>query len=186
MQDDGLLILPTHRLIGGLTNFDINKFKSLVASSFDVAETSYGENEVDDYVDGELPKQPPHTFGLYDGRAKKLYQLTLKNVDVLKPFEPQKSDAWRRLDVAILQRYLLDEVIAPNFTANKEVTKGYTAYADQVAPQVDGSKFQIALLLRSTPLHALEELGKHNEVMPQKSTFFYPKLATGMVINPLR
>jgi uncharacterized protein (DUF1015 family) len=186
MQDDGLLILPTHRLIGGLQNFDINKFKSLVANTFDVAETSYGENEVDDFIDGELPKQPPHTFGLYDGKAKKLYQLTLKNEDVLKPFEPQKSDAWRRLDVAILQRYLLDEVIAPNFGTNKEITKGYTAYANHVAPQVDGSKFQIALLLRSTPLHALEELGKHNEVMPQKSTFFYPKLATGMVINPLR
>jgi uncharacterized protein (DUF1015 family) len=186
MQDDGLLILPTHRLIGGLQNFDIAKFKSLVAKNFDVAETSYGENEVDDFVDNELPKLPPHTFGLYDGRAKKLYQLALKNEDVLKPFEPQKSDAWRRLDVAILQRYLLDEVFAPNFTANKEVTKGYTAYANQVAPQVDGNKFQVALLLRSTPLHALEELGKHNEVMPQKSTFFYPKLATGMIINPLR
>lgn len=186
MQDDGLLILPTHRLIGGLSGFDIEKFKSIVAQNFDVAETSYGADEVDDYVDGELTRQPPHTFGLYDGQSKKLYQLTLKNEDVLKPFEPGKSDAWRRLDVAILQRYLLDAVIAPNFTANKEVTKGYTAYADQVTPQVDGNKFQIALLLRSTLLRALEELGRHNEVMPQKSTFFYPKLATGMIINPVR
>ena len=55
-----------------------------------------------------------------------------------------------------------------------------------IARQVDGKKYQIALLLQPTPLHALEELGKHNEVMPQKSTYFYPKLATGMVINPLK
>ena len=40
-------------------------------------------------------------------------------------------------------------------------------------------------MLKSTPLGALEELGKHGEVMPQKSTYFFPKLATGMVINPL-
>jgi uncharacterized protein (DUF1015 family) len=186
MQDDGLLILPTHRLIGGLVNFDIARFKTLVSPNFDFAETGYGADGVDDFVDQALPQQPPHTFGLYDGRAKKLYQLTLKNPEVLKPLEPNKSDSWRRLDVAILQRYLIDEILAPHFTPNREVTKGYTAYADEVAPQVDGNKFQIALLLRSTPLHALEELGRHNEVMPQKSTFFYPQLATGMIINPLR
>jgi uncharacterized protein (DUF1015 family) len=51
---------------------------------------------------------------------------------------------------------------------------------------VDGKKFQIALIIKSTPLGALEQLGRHGEVMPQKSTFFYPKLATGLVINPLR
>ena len=44
----------------------------------------------------------------------------------------------------------------------------------------------VALLLKSTPLGALEQLAQHGEVMPQKSTFFFPKLATGMVMNPLR
>ena len=48
-----------------------------------------------------------------------------------------------------------------------------------------GSKYQIALLLKSTPMHALEDLGKTNEVMPPKSTFFFPKLATGMVLYSL-
>ena len=46
-------------------------------------------------------------------------------------------------------------------------------------------RHQIALLLRPTPLGALEQLGEHGEVMPQKSTYFFPKLATGMMINPL-
>ena len=84
------------------------------------------------------------------------------------------------------QRYLLDEVIQPSFAEGTEITKGYTADATQIVPQVKGYLYQVALLLQSTPLHALEELGKHNEVMPQKSTYFYPKLATGMVINSLR
>ena len=50
-----------------------------------------------------------------------------KNPDLLKTYEPKQSDAWRRLDVAILQRYLLDEVLQPKFNGGKELTKGYTA-----------------------------------------------------------
>jgi uncharacterized protein (DUF1015 family) len=179
MQDPGLVILPTHRLIGNLDGFDIAAFRD----SFDITLTSH---EVSAFAREVLPKQPPHTFGLFDGKTRKLYQLHLKNPDVLRPIEPAKSDAWRRLDVAILQHYLLDKLIQPKFApAGQEITKGYTADPDEIAPQVDGQRYQIALLLQSTPLHALEELGKHKEVMPQKSTYFFPKLATGMVINPL-
>jgi uncharacterized protein (DUF1015 family) len=185
MQDDGLLILPTHRLIGGLDSFDINAFRAAVGNNVEVAETPLGPEKVDDYVNKVLPLQPAHTFGLYDGRARKLYQLTLKNQDVLRALEPNQSDAWRRLDVAILQRYFLDEVLQPKFAGGRELTKGYTAYGGEIVPQVNGDKYQVALLLKSTPLGALEQLAKHNEVMPQKSTFFYPKVATGMAIHSL-
>ena len=186
MQDDGLLILPTHRLIGGVEGFSAAAFKSAVSQVFDVVQTPLGPTHVDEFIQNVLPSQPAHTFGLYDGQEKRVYQLTLKNPDVLRQLEPNHSDAWRRLDVAILQRYLLDEVIQPRFAGGKELTKGYTADPFEVAPKVDGKQYQIALLLKSTPLGALEQLAAHGEVMPQKSTFFYPKLATGMVMNPLR
>jgi uncharacterized protein (DUF1015 family) len=185
MQEDGLLILPTHRLVGGLDSFDIDAFRAAVGNNVEVTETPLGPDKVDEYVSKVLPLQPAHSFGLYDGRTRKLYQLALKNVDVLRPLEPNQSDAWRRLDVAILQRYFLDEVLQPKFAGGRELTKGYTAYGNEIVPQVNGDKYQIALLLRSTPLGALEQLAKHNEVMPQKSTFFYPKVATGMAIHSL-
>jgi uncharacterized protein (DUF1015 family) len=185
MQEDGLLILPTHRLVGGLDSFDIDAFRAAVGNNVEVTETPLGPDKVDEYVSKVLPLQPAHSFGLYDGRTRKLYQLALKNVDVLRPLEPNQSDAWRRLDVAILQRYFLDEVLQPKFAGGRELTKGYTAYGNEIVPQVNGDKYQIALLLRSTPLGALEQLAKHNEVMPQKSTFFYPKVATGMTIHSL-
>jgi uncharacterized protein (DUF1015 family) len=137
---------------------------------------------VDEFVRNVLPLHPAHTFGLYDGRSRKLYQLTCRNPDVLADLEPTKSEPWRRLDVAILQRYLVDEVITPTFG---QPTRSYSADENEIAGLVDGERNQIALLLRSTPLGALEQLGRHGEVMPPKSTFFYPKLATGMVINPL-
>ncbi len=184
MQDPGLVILPTHRLIGGLGDFDVEKFTAAIAPNFEIAEMAVGPDHMTEAVD-ELARGAPHGFGLYDGKTRRLYSLALKNLDVLEDLEPDKSDAWRRLDVAILQRYLLDEILQPKFAGGQPLAKGYTAYAREVAPQVDGSKYQIALLLRPTPLHALEELGRHNEVMPQKSTFFYPKLATGMVMYSL-
>jgi uncharacterized protein (DUF1015 family) len=186
MQEDGMLILPTHRLIGGIERFHIEDFRAATAGAVEVTETPFGPEKLDEYVSVMLPLQPAHTFGLYDGVAKKLYQLTLKNPDVLRPLEPKQSDALRRLDVSVLQRYFLDEILTPRFAGGKELTKGYTAYGNEIAPQVDGKKYQLALLLKSTPLGALEQLAQHGEVMPQKSTFFFPKVATGMTIAPLR
>jgi uncharacterized protein (DUF1015 family) len=185
MQDDGLLILPTHRLIGNVEAFNIQAFTAAIAANFDVVESTVAPEKVAEYADIFLPKQPAHTFGLYDGRSKKLYQLTCKNQDLLRDLEPNLSDASRRLDVAILQRYLLDEIVTPNFAGGKEITKQYTADASEVVGKTDGVKSQIAFLLKSTPLGALEQLGQHKETMPQKSTYFYPKLATGMVLRVL-
>jgi uncharacterized protein (DUF1015 family) len=186
MQDDGLLILPTHRIIGGIESFDMNKFSGLVARKIEVSRTHLPPDKVDDYAANILPNTPPHTFGLYDGRTKSLWELRVKDRDVLRALEPKQSDAWRSLDVAILQRYILDEILQPNFAQGKELVKSYTANEHEIVPVTDGTKHQIALLLKSTPLPALEKLGEHGEVMPQKSTFFFPKLATGMVISPLR
>jgi uncharacterized protein (DUF1015 family) len=185
MQDDGLLILPTHRLIGNVETFNVVAFAEAVGKVFEVTRLAVAPEGVAGYIDDQLAKSPPHTFGLYDGRSKVLYQLTCKDADVLKALEPNLSEASRRLDVAILQRYLLDEIIQPNFAGSNQLTKRYTADSTQVVPMTDGKTSQIALLLKSTPLNALEQLGHHNEVMPQKSTYFFPKLATGMVMNPV-
>jgi uncharacterized protein (DUF1015 family) len=186
MNDDGLMIFPTHRIIGGLSTFDIEVFKEAVGNNFRVTEVNLPPDQVDEYTDRTLPTQGSNVMALYDGRAKKLYQLHLVNLDILKTLEPKHSDAWRKLDVAILQRYLLDEVIQPRFAAGRELTRTYVSNSKLVAPNTDGVKHQIAFILQPTPLASLEELGKYNEVMPPKSTYFYPKLATGMLINPLR
>lgn len=184
MQDDGLLILPTHRLIGGLTGFDAARLKQAIAKNFEMTEVPISPENLGEFAKS-LAEGAPHTIGLYDGRAKTVYTLRLINPNVLEPLEPQRSEPWRMLDVSILHRYLLDEVIAKSFAGGAELTRGYTADANTIARDVDGSRYQIALLLRPTPLRALEDLGKAGDVMPQKSTYFFPKLATGMMMNPL-
>jgi len=180
MQDPGLQILPTHRLLGNIPSFDISKLSAALNGQATVTESDLDVTDL-------LRTAPPHAFGLFDGRTRKRYVIQLTNVDVLEKLEPSQSVAWRHLDVALLQRYLLDEIFQPTFVASgQELSKGYTAYAEEIPKKVDGSTYQVALMLQSTPLAALEELGRHGEVMPQKSTYFFPKLATGMVLNPLR
>jgi uncharacterized protein (DUF1015 family) len=184
MQDDGLTILPTHRLIGGLANFDIAAFTKAISPSFDVSEVPIGPEHLADAAN-TLAQGPVHHFGLYDGAKRTLYSLRLVNEDILRDLEPDHSPAWRELDVAIVQRFLIEEVLT-RFAAGKELTRGYTADAGQIASMVDGQTYQVGLLLRPTPLHALEDLGKTKEVMPQKSTFFAPKLATGMTMYSMK
>lgn len=184
MQDDGLLILPTHRLIGGLASFDAAAFAKSISANFEMTEMPIEPDQLGEFSKS-LAQGVPHTLGLYDGRTKAVYTLRLINPNVLAALEPQRSEAWRMLDVAILQRYLLDEVLSKAFAAGAELKRGYTADAAAIAKQVDGKEYQIALLLRPTPLKALEDLGKVGDVMPQKSTYFFPKLATGMMMNSL-
>lgn len=181
--DPSMLILPTHRLVGGLTAWNVEAFARAIAPHFDVVKTPLKAENVASLAD-TLSGYGPHAFGLYDGATKSLWTLTLKDAELMKRLEPTKSDAWRALDVAILQRYLFDEVVVPKFGGEK-VVRGYTADARDVAPKVDAGEYQFGFLIQPTPIKALADLGEHGEVMPQKSTYFFPKLATGMVINPL-
>ncbi len=183
MHDDGCVILPTHRIVGGLKSFDLATLQRKLSDAFSIEESKYTVDQIQAFEES-IAKEPSNIFGLFDGKTKKLYTLKLTKKDVLKTLEAGQSDAWRSLDVAILRRYILDEIIGPTF-AGGEVKLAYTADPNEVPKMTDGVNYPIALILRPTPLKALEDLGVHGEVMPQKSTYFYPKLATGMVINPV-
>jgi uncharacterized protein (DUF1015 family) len=185
MQDPGLLILPTHRLIGGMSGFDINRLRAAFGSNVvvDMAQSAPGDTAA---LAEQVAHSPVHTFGLYDGKSRKSFLLKLTNPSILADLEPKHSQAWRELDVAILQRYFIDTILQPTFCGGADPALGYSADASTIPQSVDGAVYQIALLLKPTPLHALEQLGKTNEVMPQKSTYFFPKLATGMAMYPLK
>ncbi|MFN4243328.1 MAG: DUF1015 domain-containing protein [Tepidisphaerales bacterium] len=181
MQDAGLQVLATHRMIGGLDGFDIQRFTKAVEPHFVVKEALRMAGD-----EQSLLHIPQHGFGLYDGAAKKMYALLPKGTDPLKETHAEQSVTWRRLDVAVAQHYLIEQVLQPLFAGGREVVRGYTHEVSAAVHGTDGGRYQVALLLRATPLSALVELGKTGEVMPQKSTFFYPKLPTGLVMASLR
>ncbi|HUU84052.1 MAG TPA: DUF1015 domain-containing protein, partial [Phycisphaerae bacterium] len=97
----------------------------------------------------------------------------------LKRLEPEHSEAWCSLDAAYLHRYLIEEL-----AQSLELTVRYVKSADD-ARAVARDENGVALLLNATRMEQLRAVSECGELMPQKSTYFYPKLATGLTINPL-
>jgi len=184
MEDPGLRILPTHRVVGGLEAFDVQAFAAAVAGRFEIVRLPDAAGAVSALATDTRRQSP--TMWLFDGRWRQVYEMRLVAPDVLDTLEPQRCEAWRRLDVAILHRYVLDEVVRRQFAGGADLRIAYTHDVNEAVSMCDGSRYQIAFLLRPTPVEALRVLGDAGELMPHKSTFFYPKVATGLVISPLR
>jgi uncharacterized protein (DUF1015 family) len=94
-----------------------------------------------------------------------------------------QSKAWRDLDVAILHKLFLERHMAPH--VDGELHPAYAARGREVMAALRAGQCQLAVMLQGTPLAAVKEIALAKDVMPHKSTYFYPKLATGMVIKPL-
>ncbi|HQY87304.1 MAG TPA: DUF1015 domain-containing protein, partial [Tepidisphaeraceae bacterium] len=182
-DDPGVSILPTHRLIAGLDRFDLESFFKAIEPHFKITRTKLQPDHLDELAQ-MLRHEGANAFGVYDGKSKTVAVIKLKDKSLLASLEPSRSEDWHSLDVAIVQRYLIEEVLT-KFSSSGNLTRGYTADDHQVQPMVDSGQFQLALLLQPTPVRALGALGKTGEVMPPKSTYFFPKLATGVIIAPL-
>lgn len=197
MQDPGLIILPTHRVIAAesLENFYLEGFAEKAMKLCKVMETKYrGDSLASLEHDLSEGSYGAHAMGVYDPVEDAAIVIQPRDGDPLKQFADDpalagKSDAWRQLDVAILQHLIFERIVAPNFAKKgAKMTWAFPHEAHEVATLCRdgaGAKHRVGFLLQPTPLTAVRDLCNANELMPQKSTFFYPKLATGMVINPL-
>ncbi len=183
MDDPGLLVLPTHRLITGLP-------QGMTAK--DVVERTTGPMAwqavklvPDALADADALLNPYGQGGLalLDSGLETLYVGRLADPAAMAALAPDQSDTWRRLNVAILHRLILDETLAPLTGGKLEVT--YTAHGAEVVAALRDGSAQLAAVLQGTPITAVKDIALAHETMPHKSTYFYPKLATGMVIKPL-
>jgi len=116
------------------------------------------------------------------------------SADPLEDAFPDKPRAWRTLDVAIVQHLIVDEICKPALNNGEDVKWAFPHSIDEVLEIGKGRETgagggggfaQLAVIVRPTPLEAVRAVSHANELMPQKSTFFFPKLATGLFINPL-
>jgi uncharacterized protein (DUF1015 family) len=180
-SDPALLILPTHRLLGGLgPGFAVSKLVSAAA------EFSWRKVPMDrvDFRDGEsIRRLGPHAFALLDGRAGELWIAKLEDPGAMRDAAPEACDAWRELDVAILHKLLLEKALTP--WAREAPRIEYTHDGQGVLAACGSGKAQLGVLLAGTPIESVEAVARAGAVMPHKSTYFYPKLATGTVLMPL-
>ena len=162
MDDPGCLILPYHRVIGqvGITTL------------------------LDAWAPGAEPASPDQAdIVLFDGPTGRETPLRFTDRARLATLEPSQPAAWRRLDYAYLHRFLIDELLVRAGGRNPELH--YVKSAEQ-ARQTAREHQGVALMMNATPLDHLRAVSEAGSLMPQKSTYFFPKLATGLTLNPLR
>jgi uncharacterized protein (DUF1015 family) len=181
LDDPGLTVFPTHRLLTGLSGDpDLrDHFDRGLAEAFDMEETD---------LDGLDPegRDGIGCFGYADGTTGRHYRLTLKDPAGLGRIMEGRSEAYRTLDAAILEKVVLDAILGMDEAA-VEAKRGI-AYAKSVQAALgalDDGSGQAAFILRATPVEQVRGVAAAGETMPPKSTYFFPKLLSGMVFNPL-
>lgn len=119
---------------------------------------------------------------LVDGVTGAETALRYTNRDRLASLEPDRCAAWYGLDYAYLHRYLIDVLLNEKLGRQPQVRY---AKSEDDARQTAREERGVALLVKATPMAHLRAVSEAGELMPQKSTYFYPKLATGLALNPL-
>lgn len=163
MSDEGITILPTHRLVKGIS--EIGDTLSKLEDDFEITELP---------MDIDIVKEISNykkTFGLYLDRENSWYALKYRGND-LKDIHP----AIRELDVVILHELILKRDLGITSVA-------YEMNQKEAIHMVNAGKFDAAFFLNPTGVRDVERVALSNLRMPPKSTYFYPKLLTGMVIN---
>lgn len=184
MSHPGLLVLPTHRLLRDLPNFDPSALLAACRDRFEVEEglplSALDERLESAYAEGK------RAFGFYTG-GDTTAVLTLRDITVMDAELPQLSEASRHLDVNVLHTLVLEQLLGID-KANMAQQINLT-YTRSLAEAIDGvrvGQYQAAFLMNPTRVSEIRDVAAADEKMPQKSTYFYPKLITGLTVNRLK
>jgi uncharacterized protein (DUF1015 family) len=176
-----LTVLPTHRLVHGIGDAGAASLVERVGELFDVERGLASSDLVERFGDVANAAGGDGRFGLWtrDGGA-----LLTARRQAFEPFLPAPGRAIRELDVTLLG-IVLAHVVGIDADAVGAGAIGYTKSAPEAVAAVDaGSGVDAAFLLEPTPVAAIEAVARQGDVMPQKSTYFFPKALSGLVINP--
>jgi len=186
LDDPGLLVLPTHRLVSSLSQDALAALSNQrLGQYFTVRELAMG-----DYP----PEVPLQMLAQADGdvpscvicTAEQSWLVSLNEQGKARMEQTGHSTAWNALDVAVAHTLILEALLgltADDFTAGTHVR--YTRDTQQALQAVQKGEAQVAVLLNPTRVRQICEVAEADDRMPQKSTYFYPKLITGLVMNPL-
>ena len=181
LDDPGLTVYPTHRLLSGFAD-DPERRQRLgngLRELFDVAEVEVGDLE----PGGE---EGVGVFGLYDTFHKRAFRLRLKDTAELDRQLDGKPEPFRPLDAAILETLVLKGLAG--MTEDDIAAKRGIGYAKSVPDslaQLEDGAYDVAFFLRPIPVDQVRAVAETDENMPPKSTYFFPKVMTGLVFNPV-
>lgn len=181
MENKGLVVFPTHRIVKGLENFNAEKVIEDCKPYFDIAEAP-GEERMQAALN-QFYDEGKKAFAMYAGCGK-CYVMTLKDEGAVKKLLPDMSEAYCGLDVTVLHSLVLERILGidkENMANQKNLT--YTRSRQEALEAVDMDGADCSFILNPTKVSEIRDVAAAGEKMPQKSTYFYPKLITGLVMN---
>ena len=183
MSDPGLLVFPTHRLLSGLAD-DRAKQEA-------VRETLTRDFEVEELPDARALEPPAGdgavAFGYMDAFHKRPYRVTLRDQAIADRALDGMPQPYRRLDTAVLEALVLRDALGMSEDDISHLRGlSYSKDLDDAIDAVQSGRADAGFFMRATPVEQVREVAETGESMPPKSTYFFPKVPTGLVFNPLQ
>jgi uncharacterized protein (DUF1015 family) len=195
-RNEGLTILATHRLVGNLDNFQFEKLIVALQENFEITEFEFASSEAKIEAKQEMLARmkveydnDKNAIGIYGGNNA-FYIAILKNKKVMDSVASDMSSAWKSLNVSVLHKLVLEKLLGIGEKelasgGNVEYVKDTGSAVDESIAKVDAGRKQIAFLVSPPKIQQLKMVTDAGEKIPQKTTYFYPKVYTGLTINKL-
>jgi uncharacterized protein (DUF1015 family) len=196
IRQSGLIVLATHRLVANLNGFDMKKLIADLRRNFEVTSAAFDDEQSKASARSKMLAQmkeqmddDKNAFVIYAGDGA-FYLAVLKDGEAMNSAVSDKSEAYRSLDVAVLHKLILEEVLGIDEERqargeNLQYVKDTPNAIDDSIAQVDAGEKQAAFFMNPIKMSQLIGVTDAGERMPQKSTYFYPKMFTGLTINKL-
>jgi uncharacterized protein (DUF1015 family) len=183
MSDPGLLVLPTHRLFRGVPELTAAELVAMLGDALTTRIAGEGADMADVVWDEIESEDRQGTIGLFTQKDERwtLARLTAAGRARMAEIAHERSADWRELGMAVLHRLVIDTLLS---AAGHPAPK-YVHLVEEVIEGLDTGEFPLAALVMPATVDHIRTISEHNERMPAKSTYFYPKLLSGLVINPL-
>jgi uncharacterized protein (DUF1015 family) len=179
LEDPGLTVFPTHRLVRGLDRERQEALREALRSDFEIVEVPL-EQIAPEPGTGLLE------LGYIDSHHQQAYRLKLKDQAIADAALPGFSKAYRNLDTGVLEALLLKGALG---LSDDDISHFnglfYARSTEEAVAMVRSGEWDAAFVMRPTPVAQVRDVAASGENMPPKSTFFYPKLLTGLLFNPL-
>ncbi len=179
LEDPGLTVFPTHRLVNRLDEQRRASLAQALERDFEIREVPPAEL-------APPPGEGPLKLGYVKSGDERSYRLTLKSQEIADRALSGRSEAYRHLDTGILETLLLKGALG---YSDDDISHFnglfYARDADEALRFVRSGDYEAAFLMRPTPVDQVRDVAAAGENMPPKSTYFFPKLLTGLLFNPL-
>lgn len=180
IEDDGLAILPTHRVIHSLRELSGDTFRERLAEHFVIREVASVKA-----LQTGMETASSRSFGFAVSGDERLYLASLRpNLTAAQAVRDDLPIEVKELDVTVLHSLVIRDLLGIGVEAQEQKTNiDYVKGLEDAIAMVRTGKAQIAFLMHATKLSEVRSVARAGHVMPQKSTFFFPKLVTGLVMN---